>query len=132
MPRLAVAVRPVTGPLPGAGFTLVELLVVIAIIAILAAVLLPALSQAQLRAKRSQCLNNLREMAAAAQVYTGDNLNSYPIAYYFDAVKNISYCWDFTTYENDSRVVPGLLWQGQMMPEIQQCPSFTGSAMWAG
>jgi prepilin-type N-terminal cleavage/methylation domain-containing protein/prepilin-type processing-associated H-X9-DG protein len=119
------------GPPSGTGFTLVELLVVIAIIAILAAMLLPALSQAQLRAKRSQCLNNLREMAATAQVYTGDNLNLYPIAYYFDALKNISYCWDFTTYEGSSRVVPGLLWQGQMIPQIQQCPSFRGNAMWA-
>ncbi|HEX3627730.1 MAG TPA: type II secretion system protein [Verrucomicrobiae bacterium] len=113
------------------GFTLVELLVVVAIIAILAAMLLPMLSQAQLRAKRIQCLNNLREMAAAAQVYTGDNSGYYPIAYFYDSVHNISYCWDFTTYESNSRVVPGVLWQGQMMPQVQQCPSFIGSAMWA-
>jgi prepilin-type N-terminal cleavage/methylation domain-containing protein/prepilin-type processing-associated H-X9-DG protein len=112
-------------------FTLVELLVVIAIIAILAAILLPVLSQAQLRAKRIQCLNNLRQMTTAAQVYTGDSSGFYPIAYYFDAANNISYCWDFTTYENNSRVIPGLLWQGQTNPQIQQCPSFTGSAMWA-
>ncbi|HEV2330188.1 MAG TPA: prepilin-type N-terminal cleavage/methylation domain-containing protein, partial [Verrucomicrobiae bacterium] len=111
-------------------FTLVELLLVIAIIAILAAMLFPALSQAQLRAKRIQCLNNLRQMAAAAQVYTGDFLGLYPIAYFYDSVHNISYAWDFTTYENNSRVVPGVLWQGQMMPQIQQCPSFNGSAMW--
>lgn len=120
-----------TSPLHRSAFTLVELLVVIAIIAILAAVLLPVLSQAQVRAKRIQCLNNLRQMATAAQVYTGDNSGFYPIAYYFDAVNNISCCWDFTTYENNSRVVPGLLWQGQTNPQIQQCPSFIGSAMWA-
>jgi prepilin-type processing-associated H-X9-DG protein/prepilin-type N-terminal cleavage/methylation domain-containing protein len=112
-------------------FTLVELLVVIAIIAILAAILLPVLSQAQLRAKRIQCLNNLRQMAAQAQVYAGDDSGLYPIAYYYDGVKNISYCWDFTTYENNSRVVPGVLWQGLTTPQIQQCPSFNGSAMWA-
>jgi len=111
-------------------FTLIELLIVIAIIAILAAMLFPALSQAQLRAKRIQCLNNLRQMAAAAQVYTGDYSGLYPIAYYYDSVHNISYAWDFTTYENNSRVVPGVLWQGQMIPQIQQCPSFNGSAMW--
>jgi prepilin-type N-terminal cleavage/methylation domain-containing protein/prepilin-type processing-associated H-X9-DG protein len=96
-------------------FTLVELMVVIAIVAILAAMLLPVLAQAQLRAKRIQCLNNLRQMAAQAQVYTGDNSESFPIAFYFDPVKNISYCWDFTTYESNSRVVPGVLWEGQMM-----------------
>jgi prepilin-type processing-associated H-X9-DG protein/prepilin-type N-terminal cleavage/methylation domain-containing protein len=113
-------------------FTLVELLVVIAIIAILAAMLLPVLNQAQLRATRIQCLNNVRQMAAAAQVYTGDNSDFFPIAQYFDTVNDVSYCWDFTTYESNSHVVPGLLWQGQTNPQIQQCPSFNGSANWTG
>jgi prepilin-type N-terminal cleavage/methylation domain-containing protein/prepilin-type processing-associated H-X9-DG protein len=117
---------------PGCGnaFTLIELLVVIAIIAILAALLLPVLSQGQLRAKRIQCVSNLRQLAMAAQVYTGDNADVYPYAYYFDNVRNILYCWDFTTYENNSTVVPGVLWQGQTNPQIQQCPSFNGSANW--
>ena len=113
-------------------FTLVELLVVIAIIAILAAILLPVLNQAQSRAKRIQCLNNQQQMAMAAQIYTADNSTFYPVAYYFDSVKNISYCWDFTTYESSSHVVPGVLWQGQTNPQIQQCPSFTGNANWYG
>jgi prepilin-type processing-associated H-X9-DG protein len=47
-------------------------------------------------------------------------------------VNNISYCWDFTMYENNSHVVPGLLWQGETNPQIQQCPSFNGSADWYG
>ena len=71
--------KKIVKPSPKA-FTLIELLVVIAIIAILAALLLPALAKAKKAARRSQCLENVKQIGLAFKVWEGDHGDKYPTA----------------------------------------------------
>jgi prepilin-type N-terminal cleavage/methylation domain-containing protein/prepilin-type processing-associated H-X9-DG protein len=83
MPALASHAPPGPGtsaPGPGArgAFTLIELLVVIAIIAILAAMLLPALARAKDSARGSQCISHMHQMGLAVRMYADDNQDEFP------------------------------------------------------
>ena len=97
------------------GFTLIELLVVIAIIAVLIALLLPAVQQAREAARRTQCKNNLKQMALAALNYESDN-KCFPGGSYSGTTVNCPNHWG-TYVENFSCFV-------RMLPYFDQAPLY--------
>lgn len=114
-------------------FTLVELLVVIAIIAILASMLLPALSKSKVEAQKVACMNNLQQLQICFQLYTGDNDDFMPpnnFVYDITTDQPIpgnygpSWCTNVAPFDaNPAGIENGLLFQYNTSIAIYRCPA---------
>ena len=99
------------------GFTLIELLVVIAIIAILAAILFPVFARAREKARSASCLSNTKQIGLAAEMYTTDYDECYPISIYPSSVGIIIFYHEMMPYMKNEQIL--------------QCPSEKLRIRWA-
>ena len=102
-------------------FTLIELLVVIAIIAILAAMLMPALQQAREKGRSASCLNQMKQIASVIQMYTGDFKNYYPFLDGQTGKTWDNWGWKIAPYLGFKKDDP--------FPKLYFCPSETNKSI---
>src|SRR5687767_3630515 len=104
-------------PAKAKGFTLIELLVVIAIIAILASLLLPAITKAKNKAQSIHCENNLKQLQLAMQTYCGDNDGYFApdiqgnIYGYWESMKGSWVLGNAKRDRDDNKIRAGVLWK---------------------
>lgn len=104
------------------GFTLIELLVVIAIIGVLVSLLLPAVQQARESARRTQCKNNLKQMALALHNYH-DVHQVFPPAY-VGAVGTSGTAFGFSYPDDNANGPSGFAWGALILPQLDQSPLY--------
>jgi len=116
--------------LPGAAFTLIELLVVIAIIAILAALLLPALAAAKGKARRAQCISQLKQLGMGITLFADDNGDVFPVAGYQANSRQAAWDGYINAYIGGTISPPELMYgveDAEDMPPLLRCPSDIGA-----
>jgi len=127
---------PASSPQRRTPFTLIELLVVVAIIAILASLLLPALTQARDSATVTSCLSNHKQLTTALTMYAGDFDDSVPPAKWFDSARLNNPTYNLYYNSQGPGGIGALLWAGELIPsKTVYCPGAERNydrSVWAG